>query len=125
MVYQVNLNPRVVVHLGAVYAMPSGRYLRVLNQTSMGWLCETVAQRAVQSCDGIRLELTGYFIWYYGRLCWTGAQWAERVAAVAHEAEALRVMRERRELAIEQDIARAKEIDRLHAAEKQNPRAAA
>lgn len=113
--YQVNLAPNVTVHLGGVYELPSGRYVRVLNQTNLGWYVEAVSVRDMQALPSSTMDLTGYFIWFYGNLCWTAEQWAGRVVRVANEMEAVRLMRERRDLAASQDIARAKEIDRAFA----------
>jgi hypothetical protein len=116
--YQVNLAPSVTVRLGAVYQLPSGRYVRVLNQTKIDWYVETVCQREMVVLPNGTMNLTGHFIWAHGNLCWTAEQWAGRVVRVADELEALRVMRERRTLAAEQDVARAKAIDAEHAAKK-------
>lgn len=116
--YQVNLAPNVTVRLGAVYELPSGRYVRVLNQTNVGWYVESVSVRDMAALPSGTMDLTGYFIWYYGNLCWTAEQWAGRVARVANEIEAVRLMRERRDLAASQDIARAKAIDAEYAAKK-------
>lgn len=117
-VFQVNLAPNVSVRLGAVYQLPSGRYVRVLNQTQVDRYVETVCQREMVVLPNGTMNLTGHFIWAHGNLCWTAEQWEGRVARVADELEALRVMRERRTLAAEQDIARAKAIDAEHAAKK-------
>ena len=116
--FQVSLAPNVTVRLGAVYSLPSGRYVRVLNQTNVGWYVEAVCQREMVALPHGTMDLTGYFIWYYGNLCWTAEQWAGRVARVANELEALRVMRERRVMAAEQDEARARAIDAEYAAKK-------
>jgi hypothetical protein len=116
--FQVNLAPNVTVRLGAVYQLPSGRYVRVLNQTKVDWYVETVCQREMVVLQGGTMNLTGHFIWAHGNLCWTAEQWAGRVVRVADELEALRLMRERRAMAAEQDIARAKAIDAEHAAKK-------
>lgn len=118
MTYQVNLMPNVIVHLGAVYALPSGCYVRVLNQTNIGWYVEAVSVREMVALPSGTMDLTGFFIWYYGQLCWNAEQWAGRVARVASEIEAVRLMRERRELAADQDIARARAIDAEYAAKK-------
>lgn len=120
--YQVNLAPSVTVRLGAVYRLPSGRYVRVLNQTKVDWYVETVCQREMVVLPNGTMNLTGHFIWAHGNLCWTAEQWAGRVARVADELEALRVMRERRSLAAEQDIARAKAIDQAYALQQANER---
>lgn len=122
MTYQVNLAPNVTVRLGAVYQLPSGRYVRVLNQTKIDWYVETVCQREMVVLPNGTMNLTGHFIWAHGNLCWTAEQWAGRVARVAVELEALRVMRERRTLAAEQDVARAKAIDQAYALQKANER---
>ena len=114
--FQVNLAPNVTVRLGAVYSLPSGRYVRVLNQTHVGWYVEAVSVRDMAALPSGTMDLTGYFIWYYGNLCWTAEQWAGRVARVAAEVEAVRLMRERRETAAAQDVERAKSIDREYAA---------
>lgn len=114
--FQVNLAPNVTVRLGAVYSLPSGRYVRVLNQTHVGWYVESVSVRDMAALPSGTMDLTGYFIWYYGNLCWTAEQWAGRVARVANEIEAVRLMRERRETAAAQDVERAKAIDREYAA---------
>jgi hypothetical protein len=116
MSYQVNLMPNVVVRLGAVYALPSGCYVRVLNQTNIGWYVESVCVREMTALPSGTMDLTGYFIWFYGQLCWTAEQWAGRVARVANELEAVRLMRERREIAAAQDVERAKAIDCEYAA---------
>lgn len=118
MSYQVNLMPNVVVRLGAVYALPSGCYVRVLNQTNVGWYVESVSVRDMAALPSGTMDLTGYFIWFYGNLCWTAEQWAGRVARVANEIEAVRLMRERRTIAAEQDDARARAIDAEYAAKK-------
>lgn len=118
MVYQVNLVPNVVVHLGAVYALPSGRYVRVLNQTNLGWYCESVCVRSMQALANGNMDLTGYFLWYYGKVCWNAGQWQARIDQVAHEAEEVRKMRERHLIAASQDDARAKEIDKLYAGKR-------
>lgn len=110
--YQVNLAPNVTVRLGAVYELPSGRYVRVLNQTNVGWYVEAVSVRDMQALPSSTMDLTGYFIWFYGNLCWTAEQWAGRVARVAAEMEAVQRMRERNAINADQDIARAKAIDR-------------
>lgn len=114
--FQVNLAPNVTVRLGAVYSLPSGRYVRVLNQTHVGWYVESVSVRDMAALPSGTMDLTGSFIWYYGNLCWTAEQWAGRVARVANEIEAVRLMRERRETAAAQDVERAKAIDREYAA---------
>ncbi len=116
--YQVNLAPSVTVRLGAVYCLPSGRYVRVLNQTRVDWYVETVCQREMVVLPNGTMNLTGHFIWAHGNLCWTADQWAGRMARVADELEALRQMRDRRVLAAEQDVARAKAIDAEYAAKK-------
>lgn len=116
--FQVNLAPNVTVHLGAVYALPSGRYVRVLEQNAIGWLVESVCVRDMQALPQGVMALTGYFVWYYGQLCWTAEQWQGRVVRVAAEIDAVKQMRERRALAAEQDIARAKAIDAEYAAKK-------
>lgn len=118
MTYQVNLMPNVTVHLGAVYALPSGCYVRVLNQTNIGWLVETVCVREMTALPSGAMNLTGYFIWYYGQLCWTAELWIGKVADAASELEAVRLMRERRDLAADQDIARARAIDTEYAIKK-------
>ena len=115
MSYQVNLMPSVSVRLGAVYSLPSGRYVRVLNQTKVDWYVETVCQREMVVLQGGTMNLTGHFIWAHGSLCWTAEQWAGRVARVAAEIEAVRLMRERRTMAAELDIERAKAIDHAFA----------
>lgn len=125
MTYQVNLAPNVTVRLGAVYQLPSGRYVRVLNQTKVDWYVETVCQREMVVLPNGTMNLTGYFIWAHGKLCWTADQWVGRVASVADELEAVRQMRERRELAASQDIARAKAIDQAHATEQAQNRMSA
>lgn len=114
--FQVNLAPNVTVRLGAVYSLPSGRYVRVLNQTNVDWYVETVCVREMIVIPRETMNLPGRFIWAYGNLCWTAEQWAGRMARVANELEALRVMRERRETAAAQDVERAKAIDREYAA---------
>lgn len=92
MVYQVNLNPTVRIHLGGVYAMPSGKFLLIKNQTEKGWFCQQVDVKLV--CDvPLTLELSGRFIHDYGHLCQTKTQWQDRVARVAYEAEQLAIMR--------------------------------
>lgn len=116
--FQMNLAPNVVVHLGAVYVLPSGRYVRVLNQVGAGWFVETVSPRDMTATPAGAMTLTGYFIYMYGRMCWTGMHWAARVAQVAEEAEAVRILREKRVIAAEQDIARAKVIDAEYASKK-------
>jgi hypothetical protein len=116
--FQVNLAPNVTVRLGAVYSLPSGRYVRVLNQAKVGWYVETVDVRDMAALPQGTMELTGHFIWLYGNLCWTAEQWQGRVVRVAAELEAVRLMRERRVIAAEQDIARAKAIDAEYAAKK-------
>ena len=116
--FQVNLAPNVTVRLGAVYSLPSGRYVRVLNQTNVGWYVESVSVRDMAALPSGTMDLTGYFIWYYGNLCWTVEQWAGRVARVANEIEAVRLMRERRELAADQDVARALAIDAEYGSNK-------
>jgi hypothetical protein len=116
--YQVNLMPNVIVHLGAVYALPSGRYVRVLEQNAIGWLVESVCVRDMQALPHGVMALTGFFVWYCGQLCWTAEQWQGRVMRLATEIDAVKQMRERRALAAEQDVARAKAIDAEYAAKK-------
>lgn len=116
--FQVNLAPNVTVRLGAVYSLPSGRYVRVLNQTNVDWYVETICVREMIVIPRETMNLPGRFIWAYGNLCWTAEQWAGRMARVANELEALRVMRERRVIAAEQDEARARVIDAEYAARK-------
>lgn len=117
MVYQVNINPVVHIHLGGVYLMRSGKYLRVLHQTAEGWFCEQVDPQFACAVESkLTLDLAGKFIFMNGRLCWTASQWQARVDRVAYENEQVIKMRERAANAASQDIARAKEIDRTYKA---------
>lgn len=116
--YQVNLAPNVVVALGAVYSLPSGHFVRVLNQNNIGWYVEAVTPHDCTALQAGAMSLTGYFIWAYGKLCWTAEQWQGRVDRVAAEVEAVRVMRENRALAADQDVTRARQIDADFAAKK-------
>jgi len=117
MVYQVNINPKVTIHLGGVYYMRSGKYLRVLHQTAEGWFCEQVDQKYACAIEPrLTLDLLGKFIFMSGKLCWTASEWQARVDRVAYENQQVAKMRERAANAAMQDIARAKEIDRTYKA---------
>lgn len=92
MVYQVNLNPQIRIHLGGVYAMPSGKFLLIKNQTENGWFCQQVDYQL--TCDiPLVLTLSGRFIFEYGQLVCTKTQWLAKLHRVAYEAERVAIMR--------------------------------
>jgi hypothetical protein len=118
MTYQVDISAAQRVKVGGVYELPSGKYVQVLHAAHGGLMVDVVSVRDMRALDGQRMVLTAEFIDLYGCLCWTARQWARRVADVAAEIEAVRVLREKREMAAYQDVARARAIDAEYAAKK-------
>jgi hypothetical protein len=116
--YQIDLSAMQRIKVGGVYGLPSGKYVEVLNAVHSGLLVDVVSVRDMRVLDGQRMVLTAEFIDLYGCLCWTAWQWAQRVAGVAAEIEAVRALREKRELAAYQDVDRARVIDAEHEAKK-------
>jgi hypothetical protein len=116
--HQVNLSMYQEVKRGAVYVLPSGLYVEVLEPAYGGLLVQAVSVRDMQALPHGLMVLTAAFIYQNGCLCWTARQWAQRVLDVADEMESVRALREKRELAAYQDVARAREIDAQHAANK-------
>jgi hypothetical protein len=118
MTYQVDISAAQRVKVGGVYELPSGKFVQVLHAAHGGLMVDVVSVRDMRALDSQRMVLTAEFIDIYGCLCWTARQWVQRVADVAAEIEAVRLLREKRELAAYQDVARAREIDAQHAANK-------
>jgi hypothetical protein len=116
--YQVDLSAVQRIKTGGVYELPSGKYIEVLHAAHGGLLVDVVSVRDMRALDGQRMVLTAQFIDLYGCLCWTARQWAQRVADAAAEMEAVRALREKREMDAYQDVARAHVIDAEYATKK-------
>jgi hypothetical protein len=106
------------LQLGAVYGLPSGKYVQLVEPASQGIRVHALCLRDLKPLPSSEMYLMVGFVWRYGRLAWSAADWVARIAARAAEEEAVRLLRERRELAAAQDIARAKEIDRAYLAQQ-------
>jgi hypothetical protein len=116
--YQIDLQAYQQVKLGAVYELPSGLYVQVLEPAYGGLMVQAVSVRDMQTLAHGLMVLTAAFIYEHGCLCWTARQWAQRKVDVAAEMEAVRTLREKREMAAYLDVDRAKIIDAEFAAKK-------
>jgi hypothetical protein len=120
--YQVMLDQSISLNCGDVYGLPSGRFVRVLeplaNASRGGFVVEVVSVRDMEPVPHGVMVLTAPFFNFYGHLAWTAHAWRQRAIRVAAENEAVRIMREKRVIAAEQDVARALAIDAEFAAKK-------
>lgn len=111
------------LQLGAVYGLPSGKYVQLVEPASQGIKVHALCLRDLKPLPSSEMYLMVGFVWRYGRLAWSASEWLARIASRAAEDEAVRLLRERRETAAAQDIARAKEIDRVYQAQQLAARA--